>query len=270
MLTGEINCLCRRLRHGFKVENRGKAWKKMKVAVMSDIHGNLEAADAAKRRLGRIKDIEGIILLGDLIDYGPHSNEVIQLAANLPYPVLCNIWGNHEAAIVKGQYERFSTERGKACACHTYKHLSRTSHDYLVHEMHRGGRYEFDICGRKCLAVHGSLSDEYWKGIRPEDGLEEYGKFDYVFSGHTHLPHYFERYYPVEDAQKRNRKKTIFLNPGSVGQPRNLNAMAQCAVVNMESEEITIVKCPYDISKEQNAFPVEINEFYKHRLEYGI
>ena len=73
-----------------------------------------------------------------------------------------------------------------------------------------------------------------------------------------------------KDGVRRNRKKTIFINPGSVGQPRNLNAMAQCAVVDMESEEVVMVKCRYDIGREQEAFPAEIDVFYKDRLEYGI
>lgn len=247
----------------------------MKVAVMSDIHGNLEAFDSIRRRICGMEGIEGIVLLGDLIDYGPHSGEVIESIRNLSYPILCNIRGNHEAAVLEGEYGRFSTERGKECARHTCSHLSAASRYYLEKEMEKKGSHVFCVQGRKCLAVHGSLSDEYWKGIGMEDsleenGLEEYKGFDYVFSGHTHLPHYFEKYYPVKDGVRRNRKKTIFINPGSVGQPRNLNAMAQCAVVDMESEEVVMVKCRYDIGREQEAFPAEIDVFYKDRLEYGI
>lgn len=242
----------------------------MKIVILSDIHGNLEAARSLRDRLEQIKNIEGIVLLGDLIDYGPHSDEVIELIRSLPYFILCNIWGNHEEAIVKEQYNGFSTNRGKDCARHTRDHLSTISRHYIENEMSGRGRAEFCIHGKKCLAVHGSLSDEYWKGIHPEDTLDEYGGFDYVFSGHTHLPHYFEKYYPVEDILRRNRKKTIFINPGSVGQPRNLNAMAQCAIVDIESEEVTMMKCHYDIRREQGAFSTEVDEFYKNRLEYGV
>lgn len=242
----------------------------MKILITSDIHGNLEAARSLRDRLKQIENIEGMVLLGDLIDYGPHSDEVIELIQNLPYPVLCNIWGNHEEAIVKERYSSFSTDRGKDCARHTRDHLSTASRHYIENEMSGRGRFEFSVCGKKCLAVHGSLSDEYWKGIHPEDSLEEYAGFDYVFSGHTHLPHCFEKYYPAEDILRRNKKKTIFMNPGSVGQPRNLNAMAQCGIVDMESEEITMLKCHYDIRREQGAFSSKVDEFYKNRLEYGV
>ena len=80
----------------------------MKVAVMSDIHGNLEAFDSIRRRICGMEGIEGIVLLGDLIDYGPHSDEVIESIQNLPYPALpqqlhhCGLYhsrhhkGNHQ------------------------------------------------------------------------------------------------------------------------------------------------------------------------------
>lgn len=242
----------------------------MKIVIIADIHGNLEAARSLRNRLQQIDKIDGMVLLGDLIDYGPHSDEVIGLIRDLPYPVLCNIWGNHEDAIIKGQYQRFSTERGKDCARHTRNHLSDGSRDYIEKEMTGEGKAEFWIRGKKCLAVHGSLADEYWKGIHPEDNLDQYSGYDYVFSGHTHLPHFFEKYYPAEDVRKRNQKKTIFINPGSAGQPRNLNAMAQCAVLNVESEEITMMKCHYDIRREQGAFSTAVDTFYKNRLEYGV
>ncbi len=242
----------------------------MRIVIISDIHGNLEALAALKRQLGEITNIQGMVLLGDLIDYGPHSNEVIELIKELSYPVLCNIWGNHEEAIVFEKYVNFSSERGRQCARYTRSQLSENTKNYLMQEMLGKGRYEFDICGKKCLAVHGSLEDEYWKGIFPWDDLEEYGRYDYVFSGHTHLPHFFEKYYPKEDGLHRNRKKTVFINPGSVGQPRNLNPMAQCALLDLDKEDFVMIKCSYNIGREQKAFSAKVDAFYKNRLEYGI
>ena len=67
------------------------------ILILSDIHGNLEALKAALYAEDLTK-ISGIILLGDLIDYGPHSNEVIRLLkAELPEEkILINLCGNHE------------------------------------------------------------------------------------------------------------------------------------------------------------------------------
>lgn len=91
----------------------------MRIMVMSDIHGNKTAFQAVLERSAKIGNIGACILLGDLIDYGMHSNEVIQMAKALPYPVICNIRGNHEEAIIREEYGRFSSERGKACAKYT-------------------------------------------------------------------------------------------------------------------------------------------------------
>lgn len=85
-----------------------------RILIMSDIHGNLSALNKIWET-EKIEEFEGIVLLGDLIDYGPHSNEVVEKLKNLPkHKILVNIWGNHEKAVVDGDDSRFSSERGKS------------------------------------------------------------------------------------------------------------------------------------------------------------
>ena len=67
----------------------------MKIAILSDIHANMEAFYAVIDYLRKVK-IRKIMLLGDIIDYGPHSNEVIAYLNTLSLEILCNIRGNHE------------------------------------------------------------------------------------------------------------------------------------------------------------------------------
>ena len=242
----------------------------MQILILSDIHGNREALQSVLDMASNQYEIGACILLGDLIDYGMHSNEVVAMIRNIKYPVICNIWGNHEHSIVCGDYGRFSSERGRECAKYTKSVLSSQTLDYVKSEMINSGHLEFECAGRRCLAVHGSLADEYWRSITPEQTLEEYSKYDYVFSGHSHRPHFFERYASVDDASTRNQKKTIFVNPGSAGQPRNLNAYAQFAVLHMEQERIVFEKAEYDIGKEQSAYQGQVDDFYRARLERGI
>lgn len=241
----------------------------MKVAILSDIHGNLAAMETVAGYL-QAHPVSGLLLLGDLIDYGMHSNEVVELIRALPYPVLCNLRGNHEQAILTEEYARFSSERGRDCAKYTRSVLSEGTWAYLRQEMSGGGMREFTLEGKPCLAVHGSLADVYWKSISPGQDLSAYKGYDYVFSGHSHLPHFFEVFHPVEDPANRNKKKTVFLNPGSVGQPRNLNPMAQFALLDTESGEVHMVRLPYDIAGEQKAYTGQVDEFYKVRLERGL
>lgn len=243
----------------------------MDVLILSDIHGNIAALHAVLNHAESKYDIQACVILGDIIDYGMHSNEVADTLKHLKYPVLCNICGNHEYAILHNNYRNFSTDRGRECAQYTERILNVSTKAYIKNEMDGRGMCSFICSQKKCLAVHGSLEDPYWQSIRPDvsPGIE-YETYDYVLSGHSHIPHFFERYYKAADAKKRNKKKVIFLNPGSVGQPRNLNNMAQYAVIDFASERIAFEKIDYDICYEQNAIKGHVDDFYSERLEMGI
>lgn len=234
---------------------------------MSDVHGNLSAMQAF---LSLEIKADACILLGDLIDYGMHSNEIIEIVSEFVYPVICNIRGNHELAIMKNDYTRFSSERGRACAQYTASILSSAARKYIDENMIDNCIYEFKIGKMLCLAVHGSLADAAWGSIKAEYDLSAYKKYDYVFSGHSHMPHFFEKYYKTDNCEYRNRKKTIFINPGSLGQPRNHNPMAQFALLDTETEQIVFEKILYDVEKEQRDYTGEVDEFYKTRLRSGV
>lgn len=242
-----------------------------KILILSDIHGNLNALKSVLATVSAEKDVKLCILLGDIIDYGMRSNEAVKLISAIPYKVICNIRGNHEEAVISEDYSRFSSERGRESAKNTRRNLNEFTWDYIRNKMIASGRYEFETAGKKCLAVHGSLRDEFWKSISPSDELSAYAGYDYVFSGHSHLPHFFGYYHKIDNPATRNKKKTIFINPGSVGQPRNLNNMAQYAVLDAATEEISLKKVPYDIEGEQKTFEGQpVDEFYKIRLKGGI
>lgn len=242
----------------------------MKLLLVSDIHGNKEALKAVLAHMDTIYRIDSCALLGDVIDYGMHSNEVVGMLRGVKYPLTCNIRGNHEQAVITQDYGRFSSERGRRCAQYTCSVLSPGTWDYIRHVMAGSGMTEFALDGKRCLAVHGSLSDPYWKSIFPGQGLEEYRDYDYVFSGHSHLPHYFETFYETDAPFRRNKKKTVFINPGSVGQPRNLDPLAQCALLDTVTGSVTFIKVPYDIRKEQEAYTGQVDDFYRKRLEAGV
>ena len=69
----------------------------------------------------------------------------------------------------------------------------------------------------------------------------------------------------------RNKKRTIFLNPGSVGQPRNHNPRAQYLFVDTEKEIFHFNSVEYDVEYEQSLYEgANIDNFYKIRLKNGI
>ena len=245
-----------------------------KYLILSDIHGNVSAFDAV---LSDCRDelFTGIIILGDCIDYGMRSNEIIQKLVELEKSewqdkIIVNIWGNHEKLVVDKDLERLSSDRGRVMAQYTARQLSIESVDYINTAMNKSGKQELDICGLHCLAVHGSLEDNYWKAIGPENLRGEYKDYDIVLSGHSHYPHCFTHFYPIDDLQLRNKKAVMFINSGSVGQPRNQNPCAQYAVLTLPSKRVELRAVPYDIEYEQSLYPSEIDEFYKTRLTKGV
>ncbi len=245
-----------------------------KYLVLSDIHGNVSAFDAVLADC-RNETFTGIILLGDLIDYGMRSNEIVRKLIGLEADkwknrIIVNIWGNHEKLVIDKDLERLSSDRGRVMAQYTARQLSELSVGYIRQAMNTKGIQVFEMGGLKCLAVHGSLEDYYWKAIEPGNLRGEYEGYDMVLGGHSHYSHAFTRFYPVKNPELRNKKAVVFINPGSVGQPRNQNPCAQYAVISLPSRRIDLRAVEYDVKYEQSLYPDEIDEFYKTRLTRGV
>lgn len=241
-----------------------------KIAILSDIHGNLHALKEVINDLNS-HDIDSIVLLGDLIDYGMQSNECVDLIRKeFSSRVICNIWGNHENAILTGDFNHFSSQRGVQSAQFTASQLNDDVKDYLNDELVREGRLEFMIDDYRVLAIHGSLVDNYWKAIFPDNLNGEYSDFDIVFSGHSHYPHVFQKFYEADNPDMRNKKSVLFINPGSVGQPRNHNPNAQYAVLDSETLAVELKSVEYPVKDAMDLYDGSIDEFYQTRLKNGI
>lgn len=239
-----------------------------RYAILSDIHGNLFAL---KEVVNDFEDIDYVILLGDLIDYGMQSNEVIKfIYDNLTSKIICNLWGNHEKAILTEDYNHFSSKRGVESAQYTNSQLSDFSKFYLDNECTHEGFYQMPLDGKRVLAVHGSLNDYYWKSIFPDNLNGEYLDYDMVLSGHSHYPHVFQKFYEVDNPDMRNKKSVLFINPGSVGQPRNHNPNAQYAVLDTESMTVELKSVKYPKDEAMGLYDGSVDDFYRKRLERGI
>ena len=240
----------------------------MRILILADIHANLNAFNAVIADAERFNP-DGAVFLGDLIDYGMRPNEVIAQMERLPVPLLCALQGNHEHALLNQDMSRFSSTRGAIMSEYTQAQLSTRSRNYIM-GLNAGGLAEISVDGTRILLVHGNMDDPFWGKLAPESAGDAYQPYDIVLSGHTHRPHYFERYYSAPDSPYRGEKKTIFINPGSVGQPRNHNPMAQYAILDTQTGEAVLASCPYHIREEQALYPPELPAFYQERLALGI
>lgn len=245
-----------------------------KYLILSDIHGNVSALEAVLSDCSN-EEFSGVILLGDLIDYGMRSNDVVNRIVELEKTIwknklLVNIWGNHEKLVMDKDLERLSTDRGREMARYTASHLDAESISYINECMNKRGKQSILLEDCRVLALHGSLEDEFWKAIGPGKLLGDYRDYDIVLGGHSHYSHCFTEFYEVEKPERRNKKAVMFINPGSVGQPRNHNPYAQYAVLSLPSRRVELRAVKYDVEYEQSLYPKEIDAFYKDRLTFGV
>lgn len=242
----------------------------MKVIIISDIHANLTAFNAVLDDVSNKYSPDAYISLGDLIDYGMRSNEIIERIQQIETPIIANLKGNHEKAIIDGNLQYFSSERGRIMSMYTKEHLSDKSFSYITNVM-QDPHQEIEIDGYKILLLHGNIEDYYWGKLTPESiNNEKYKKYDYVLSGHIHQSFKIDYYYKDDNPLMRNLKKTTFINPGSVGQPRNHNPFAQYAYIDFLTSEVHFNSVSYDVEAEQVLFTEDIDRFYCERLKYGI
>jgi hypothetical protein len=99
----------------------------MKVALLSDIHSNLEAFQAVQASLAAYQADE-IIFLGDIVGYGADPNDCIALLRNLAD---CSIAGNHDFAAVGKTAIQYFNPPAKEAIVWTQKKLSRENARFL-------------------------------------------------------------------------------------------------------------------------------------------
>ncbi len=243
----------------------------MKIVILSDIHANVTALQAVLDDIQNIGSFDSFVILGDLVNYGPRPNEVIDIVEQLSQKIIVNIWGNHEYSIFGGSLDRFATDRGRSVLQYTNSILKDESRKYLDKKMNHDGCKKCKIDYHPFLFIHGNLDDPYWGkfGIDKMND-ERYAEFDYVISGHSHIPHYVEHFFPSDNKEYRDKKRTIFINPGSVGQPRNHNPFAQYGILDTVTGNYEHRCVWYDVKEEQKLFSDSVDKFYKDRLTLGI
>ncbi len=240
------------------------------LAIVSDIHANLEALTAVLEDIDRLGCKE-IICLGDVIGYGPSPAECLDIARRRFAVTLC---GNHEWAVVNEPIG-FTRVARDAARWHQQALLPRwwsskekkDGWDFLrsLPLVHRRG---------KLLFVHASPSnptEEYLLRTDLDEILRELGpklrrafdKTEWVtFVGHTHYPGIFTedgRFLAPREIGWRHEldeKKKYIVNVGSVGQPRDGDSRA-CYVV-LDRGVVEYRRVEYDV-----------RETYRKVLETG-
>ena len=256
----------------------------MRIAVISDIHGNRAAMESAMEDIAR-QGIETTYCLGDVIGYGPDPRSCVELAQKCQI----NLLGNHEEAVLFGAIG--FNPKAKIAIDWTREQLSLSS------EPEEKNRELWNFIGGlarqhhdgEFLFVHGSPRDPTREYIFKQD-FRDRKKMDEIFSspsgidwkvcfaGHTHYPGIFaqEKPYRFYEPQEINnvyeyasQDTRVLVNVGSVGQPRDGDPRASYVVV--DDERIVFHRCEYDVARTVRRFKdfPDLPDYLAKRLEEG-
>lgn len=208
----------------------------MKIAVISDVHGNIIALERVLKDI-EAQQIEQVYCLGDLVDFAPWDNEVISCIRERNIPC---VLGNHDERIA---FDRpvtsfdFLTEEENAwrkqAIDYTKENISADNKRWL-------GELPFQIelsyrvndTLKRIVLIHATLESNSAYLYKEDDKTElahilKRDRTDVLVMGHTHLP------YVQKDSG------ILLINSGSVGRSREDNRKASYAIIELNSEGIS-------------------------------
>lgn len=241
---------------------------KNKIAIISDIHANIEALGEVLKDIEK-ESIDEIICLGDIVGYGPDPNEAINM---IKEKVKYIIKGNHDEGIINENILFDFNEYGIKAIEWQKKILKKESFDFLA-------TLTYDFKFNNFQIIHGALSNYFKYIITISDALYElnYMEREVLFIGHSHRAQIFDlkekKVYSFKDGGdfKLEKDRKYIINPGSVGQPRDYNPLSSYLIFYPDDYKITFKRVfyPFDITREKiikNGLP----EFLGDRLIIGF
>lgn len=248
----------------------------MRTLVLSDLHANATALDAAlESAKGRW---DRVVCLGDVVGYGPDPNEVTSKIRELGART---IRGNHDKAAARLMATDDFNPIAKAAVDWTHFQLSPENLKWLA-ELPKG-----PLEAEGFVLVHGALQDEDEYVFTPAQALE--GLLDagapITLFGHTHHQggfSYQSSTNRLEILQIRPRPSEILaplrleaagrylLNPGSIGQPRDGDPRAAFAIADPDHQTVEFWRVSYDIPSVQARMrAAHLPEPLVQRLSFG-
>ena len=225
----------------------------MRYFIFSDVHANLEAFDAVLSAIAE-DPVDRIIFLGDIVGYGAQPNEVVDRLKELKPDDA--VRGNHDKVIAGIEDGSSFQELARASAMWSRLQIRPDNRAYLRCMPQGPITLEKEI-----QIAHGSPHDEDFYIVNHWDArpILHQSESWIVLYGHTHLPMIystesrFSQCYPEDDEfyYRLLEDKRYLINPGSVGQPRDLNPKASFAILDTDESIICIKRIEYDIQTTQ-------------------
>jgi len=216
----------------------------MKIAILGDIHGNIEALKVAYDA-AMSSTVEKIYHLGDLGGYAPFVNEVVDF---LIEHKIEGVQGNYDAAVANDKehcgcrYEDpLQAETAQLSFEWTKRNVTERSKAYMKNLPFE---ITFSVHNKSVKMFHATplKNNIYWYEDRDDDfflHMARKADADIMIYGHTHIPY------------KKNLNGRIFINAGSVGRPKDGDASACACIVDITPDEVRtdFLRIPYDMEK---------------------
>jgi|TARA_B100001971_G_scaffold67362_1_gene62035 diadenosine tetraphosphatase ApaH/serine/threonine PP2A family protein phosphatase len=228
----------------------------MKRAIISDVHANLPALEAALEDIAT-QGADEIIFLGDAVGYGPNWLEVTQmLAEHAPKAVM----GNHDCAVINFPFG--FNEVAAVVAEWTKQEINQSEEGERT--LQYLNKLPDALEEGEILYVHASPIDSmmvYIDKDTDDDTLKK--NFDDIerlaFVGHSHKPLFWEEEEGIpthclspstEDLKPEHK---YMINVGSVGQPREGGDSRACYVILHDANKVEYRKVEYNVQRHIDA-----------------
>lgn len=246
-----------------------------RIALVSDIHGNLEALQAVLEQV-RAASADKVVCLGDVVGYGPDPGPCVDLVTQLRIPTVI---GNHDDAVVAAKAPNDFNETAMASIQFTRRVLGDEQKQVI-----RGWAGRLDFIG--VAFTHGSFGpNRFDYVITPESAASAFENMRARLGaiGHTHVPSAFSS--PLDQPPglpavgvvvlagapiPLSRGSRFIVNPGSVGQPRDRNPNASWGLLDTTRNTFEVFRTAYDIDAvEAKIRRAGLPDFLSDRLRVG-
>lgn len=228
----------------------------MRLAILGDVHANLEALEAVVQE-GRRLGVDRWVQTGDVVGYGADPSACIRVLQDLG-AVVC--LGNHDAAVLGTLATDYFNPYARAAVEWTREQLTAEELDYL-------GQLPLVVEDPVFTLVHGSLHEPERFGyvaspVEAAESLERQTK-QLCFVGHTHVPAVFGL---PRGGEEEDRMEVLFepeftlpysgyerclVNVGSVGQPRDEDPRAAFLIVDTGDQTVALHRTTYEVERAQ-------------------
>jgi predicted phosphodiesterase len=240
----------------------------MRIAVLSDIHGNLPALEAV---LAVLSPFDAVWQLGDVVGYGPQPDEVV---ARLAAEQATGVRGNHDAAAIGELPVDAFNDDARVALEWTAEHITPATRRWLAALPVRDKVDGF-------TRVHASPCDPTWEYVYSSAiARANLGCFKttYCLLGHTHVPLFFRQSKGGLEAVRPEPGKKValdegrlILNPGSVGQPRDGDPRASAVLLDTDEHTLEWMRVEYPIEHVQGLMAeVDLPKRLITRLQFGL